>query len=44
MLFADSVLMVVEGSAAKLVPVGPPNRYLNTPSETICNRADTQRN
>jgi predicted peroxiredoxin len=27
MLFADLVLMAVEGSAAKLVPVGPPNRY-----------------
>ena len=27
MLFADSVLMAVEGSAAKLVPVAPPNRY-----------------
>ena len=26
MLFADSVLMAVEGSAAKLVSVGPPNR------------------
>ena len=27
MLFADSVLMAVEGCGAKLVPVGPPNRY-----------------
>ena len=27
MLFADSVLMAVEGTGAKLVPVGPPNRY-----------------
>jgi predicted peroxiredoxin len=27
MLFADSVLMAVEGSGTKLVPVGPPNRY-----------------
>jgi len=27
MLFADSVLMAVEGSAAKFVPLGPPNRY-----------------
>src|ERR1700694_2704705 len=27
MLFADSVLMAVEGVGAKLVPVGPPNRY-----------------
>ena len=27
MLFADSVLMAVEGAGAKLVPVGPPNRY-----------------
>jgi tRNA 2-thiouridine synthesizing protein D len=27
MLFADSVLMAVEGAGAKLVPVGPPNKY-----------------
>ena len=27
MLFADSVFMAVEGAGAKLVPVGPPNRY-----------------
>ena len=27
MLFADSVLMAVEGVGAKLVPVGPPNKY-----------------
>lgn len=27
MLFADSVFAAVEGAAAKLVPVGPPNRY-----------------
>jgi tRNA 2-thiouridine synthesizing protein D len=27
MLFHDAVLMAVEGSGAKLVPVGPPNRY-----------------
>jgi len=27
MLFADSVLMAVEGAGARLVPVGPPNRY-----------------
>ena len=27
MLFADSVLMAVEGVGAKLVPVGPPSRY-----------------
>jgi predicted peroxiredoxin len=27
MLFADSVLVAVEGAGAKLVPVGPPNRY-----------------
>jgi tRNA 2-thiouridine synthesizing protein D len=27
MLFADAVLMTVEGAGAKLVPVGPPNRY-----------------
>ena len=27
MLFTDAVLMAVEGAGAKLVPVGPPNRY-----------------
>ncbi len=27
MLFADSVLMAVEGTGARLVPVGPSNRY-----------------
>ena len=27
MLFHDAVFMAVEGAAAKLVPVGPPNRY-----------------
>jgi sulfur relay (sulfurtransferase) complex TusBCD TusD component (DsrE family) len=27
MLFADSVLMAVEGVGAKLVPVGSPNKY-----------------
>ena len=27
MLFHDAVLMAVAGAAAKLVPVGPPNRY-----------------
>jgi tRNA 2-thiouridine synthesizing protein D len=27
MLFHDAVLMAVEGHGAKLVPVGPPNRY-----------------
>ena len=27
MLFADAVSMAVEGLGAKLVPVGPPNRY-----------------
>ena len=27
MLFADSVLMAVEGAGSRLVPVGPPNRY-----------------
>ncbi len=27
MLFADSVLVAVEGAGAKLVAVGPPNRY-----------------
>jgi len=27
MLFHDAVLMAVKGAGAKLVPVGPPNRY-----------------
>jgi predicted peroxiredoxin len=27
MLFHDAVLMAVEGAGAKLIPVGPPNRY-----------------
>jgi len=27
MLFHDAVYMAVEGAAAQLVPVGPPNRY-----------------
>ena len=27
MLFHDAVLLAVEGTGAKLVPVGPPNRY-----------------
>ena len=27
MLFADAVITAVDGSAAKLVPVGPPNKY-----------------
>jgi sulfur relay (sulfurtransferase) complex TusBCD TusD component (DsrE family) len=27
MLFADAVYMAVESAGAKLVPVGPPNRY-----------------
>jgi tRNA 2-thiouridine synthesizing protein D len=27
MLFADSVLLAVDGAGARLVPVGPPNRY-----------------
>jgi tRNA 2-thiouridine synthesizing protein D len=27
MLFHDAVLLAVEGAGAKLVPVGPPNRY-----------------
>jgi len=27
MLFADAVFLTVEGAGAKLVPVGPPNRY-----------------
>jgi tRNA 2-thiouridine synthesizing protein D len=27
MLFHDAVLLAVDGAGAKLVPVGPPNRY-----------------
>lgn len=27
MLFADAVYMAVDGTGAKLVPVGPPNRF-----------------
>jgi predicted peroxiredoxin len=27
MLFADAVFVAVDGAGAKLVPVGPPNRY-----------------
>jgi predicted peroxiredoxin len=27
MLFHDAVLMAIEGAGAKLMPVGPPNRY-----------------
>jgi tRNA 2-thiouridine synthesizing protein D len=27
MLFHDAVLLAVEGAGAKVVPVGPPNRY-----------------
>jgi sulfur relay (sulfurtransferase) complex TusBCD TusD component (DsrE family) len=27
MMFHDAVLMAIEGAGAKLVPVGPPNRY-----------------
>src|ERR1700730_7568041 len=27
MLFHDAILMAVDGAGAKLVPVGPPNRY-----------------
>ena len=27
MLFADATFMAVDGAGAKLVPVGPPNRY-----------------
>lgn len=27
MLFADSVFTAVQGAAARLVPVGPPNKY-----------------
>lgn len=32
MLFHDAVSMAVEGAGAKLVPVGPPNRYEETVS------------
>jgi sulfur relay (sulfurtransferase) complex TusBCD TusD component (DsrE family) len=38
MLFADSVFAGVEGSAAKLVPVGPPNKYedvVSNPNGTV---------
>jgi sulfur relay (sulfurtransferase) complex TusBCD TusD component (DsrE family) len=35
MLFADSVLMAVQGAGGKLVPVGPPNRY-----EEVANHPD----
>jgi len=38
MLFHDAVLLVVEGTGAKLVPVGPPNRYeevVASPSATL---------
>jgi predicted peroxiredoxin len=36
MLFHDAVLMAVEGAGAKLVPVGPPNRY-----EEVASHANT---
>lgn len=32
MLFHDAVTMAVQGAGAKLVPVGPPNRYEETVS------------
>ena len=32
MLFHDAVLLAVEGVGAKLVPVGPPNRYEEWPA------------
>jgi tRNA 2-thiouridine synthesizing protein D len=37
MLFHDAVYMAVEGAGAKIVPVGPPNRYeeVATHSNTI---------
>ncbi len=34
MLFHDAVLMAVNGAGAKLVPVGPPNRYEEVASHT----------
>jgi tRNA 2-thiouridine synthesizing protein D len=39
MLFHDAVLMAIEGAGAKLVPVGPPNRYeeiAGNPKVTLC--------
>jgi sulfur relay (sulfurtransferase) complex TusBCD TusD component (DsrE family) len=38
MLFADSVFTAVAGAAAKLVPVGPPNRFeevVSNPKATV---------
>lgn len=38
MLFHDAVLMAVNGAGAKLVPVGPPNRYeevVSNPNVTL---------
>jgi predicted peroxiredoxin len=38
MLFADAVFVAVDGAGAKLVPVGPPNRYeeiANHPNVTL---------
>jgi sulfur relay (sulfurtransferase) complex TusBCD TusD component (DsrE family) len=38
MLFADSVFAAVEGAAARLVPVGPPNKYedvVSHPNATV---------
>jgi len=43
MLFHDAVLMAVEGAGAKLVPVGPPNRYeevASHPNVTFSGRAN----
>jgi predicted peroxiredoxin len=34
MLFHDAVLMAMEGTGAKLVPVGPPNRYEDVASSS----------
>jgi sulfur relay (sulfurtransferase) complex TusBCD TusD component (DsrE family) len=34
MLFHDAVYMAVEGAGAKLVPVGPPNRYEEVAAHT----------
>jgi tRNA 2-thiouridine synthesizing protein D len=38
MLFADSVFTAVDGASAKLVPVGPPNKYedvVSHPNATV---------
>src|SRR5437016_14231156 len=34
MLFHDAVLLAVEGAGARLVPVGPPNRYEEVASQS----------